>query len=194
MTQANPEMIAACHVLCPNRPLFLSGPEAYRQYFVEAAQRRHHARILFVQRPRAPARPYGYHRMQAWECWAYEAVGTYFWALSDTGNGSSWNEYTAPGTDYCPFFLDAETVTAGKHMEAIRESIQDFEYLVMLRDAIARAGESDTAAAASVLLAELPGRVLDASRSKTQYWNEPLDRDVADRARLEILDRLMELE
>ena len=132
--------------------------------------------------------------MQAWECWAYEAVGTYFWALSDTGNGSSWNEYTAPGTDYCPFFLDAETVTAGKHMEAIRESIQDFEYLVMLRDAIARAGESDTAAAASVLLAELPGRVLDASRSKTQYWNEPLDRDVADRARLEILDRLMELE
>ncbi len=194
MTQANPEMIAACHVLCPNRPLFLSGPEAYRQYFVD---RRNEGITLEFYSCSGPVRlldPYGYHRMQAWECWAYEAVGTYFWALSDTGNGSSWNEYTAPGTDYCPFFLDAETVTAGKHMEAIRESIQDFEYLVMLRDAIARAGESDTAAAASVLLAELPGRVLDASRSKTQYWNEPLDRDVADRARLEILDRLMELE
>jgi hypothetical protein len=38
-----------------------------------------------------------------------------------------------------PFFLDATSVTPGKHMEAIREGIQDYEYLVMLRDRLAAA-------------------------------------------------------
>jgi len=46
-------------------------------------------------------------------------------AFSDTGGGSSWNEYGAPGTDYCPFFLSPTTVTPGKHMEAIREGIEE---------------------------------------------------------------------
>ena len=83
-------------------------------------------------------------------------------------------------------------------MESIRESIEDFEYLVMLRDAIARAEETgkpaETIAQARALLEELPDRVLEASRSGTFRWNEPLDRDIADRARLEILDMLVLLQ
>ena len=38
-------------------------------------------------------------------------------------------------------------MTTGKHMESIRESIQDFEYLVMLRDALARAETANAPAA-----------------------------------------------
>ncbi len=197
MTQANQEMIAACHVLCPNRPMFLDGPESYRQYFVD---RRNEGITLEFYSCSGPVRlldPYAYHRMQAWECWKYEAEATYFWALGDTGGGSSWNEYVAPGTDYCPFFVEPAAVTAGKHMESIRESIQDFEYLVMLRDALARAETANAPAAtldaARALLAELPGRVLDASRAESLSWKEPLDRGVADRARLEILEMLTQL-
>ena len=33
-------------------------------------------------------------------------------------------------------FLDARTVTDGKHMEAIREGTEDYEYLRMLRDRV----------------------------------------------------------
>lgn len=198
MTKANQEMVAACHVLCPNRPLFLQGPETYRQYFVD---RRNEGIALDFYSCSGPVRlldPYSYHRMQAWECWKYQAEATYFWALSDTGGGSSWNEYAAPGTDYCPFFLDAVSVTPGKHMESIRESVEDFEYLVMLRGAIAQAEEAnkpaETIAKARALLEEAPGRVLEASRAGALNWKEPLDRDVADRARLEILEMLTQLQ
>jgi hypothetical protein len=198
MSQANPEMIAACHVLCPNRPIFLDSPEAYRQYFVD---RRNEGIALEFYSCSGPVRlldPYSYHRMQAWECWKYEADATSFWALGDSGGGSSWNEYIASGTDYCPFFLDAVSVTPGKHMESIRESVEDFEYLVMLREAIARSEEgskpADMIAKARALLETLPDEVLDASRGATKNWKEPLDRDFADRARLEIAEMLMQLQ
>ena len=198
MTKANQEMIATCHVLCPNRPMFLDGPESYRQYFVD---RRNEGITLEFYSCSGPVRlldPYAYHRLQAWECWKYEAEATYFWALGDTGGGSSWNEYIAPGTDYCPFFLEPASVTPGKHMESIRESIEDFEYLVMLRDAIAKAEAAGKPAElvgkAKALLDELPDRVLEASREGTLSWKEPRDRDFADRARLEILEMLVQLQ
>ena len=197
MSRANQQMIAACHVLCPNRPMFVAAPESYRHYFVD---RRNDGIALEFYSCSGPVRlldPCAYHRMQAWECWLYQAEATSFWALGDTGGGSSWNEYSAPGTDYCPFFVGPESVSAGKHMEAIRESIQDFEYLVMLRDAIDRATQAGTPAAtldaARTLLADLPGRVLDASRTPSFSWSEPLDRGVADQARLEILAMLARL-
>ncbi|MEA3365421.1 MAG: hypothetical protein U9Q79_07250, partial [Candidatus Hydrogenedentes bacterium] len=198
MAQANQEMIAACHVLCPNRPIFIKSPESYRQYFVE---RRNEGIALEFYSCSGPVRlldPYAYHRMQAWECWKYEADATYFWALGDSGGGSSWNEYIAPGTDYCPFFLDPVSVTPGKHMESIRESVEDFEYLVMLGEAIARAEQAnkpaDTIAKARALLDNLPSQVLDASRADTRNWKEPLDRGFADRARLQIAEMLVQLQ
>ncbi|MFO7973806.1 MAG: hypothetical protein R6V12_04145 [Candidatus Hydrogenedentota bacterium] len=198
MAQANQEMVRACHVLCPNRPIFLNSPESYRQYFVD---RRNEGIALEFYSCSGPVRlldPYAYHRMQAWECWKYKADATYFWALGDTGGGSSWNEYVAPGTDYCPFFLAPASVTAGKHMESIRESVEDFEYLVMLREAIARAEQADkpaeTIGKARALLEELPNQVLEASRADTFRWKEPLDRGFADRARMQIADMLVQLQ
>ena len=40
---------------------------------------------------------------------------------------------------YTPIFLDEVSVTAGKHLEAAREGIQDYEYFVMLDRAIQEA-------------------------------------------------------
>ena len=68
-------MIAACHVLCPNRPMFLDGPESYRQYFVD---RRNEGITLGFIRGRPVAcsilclPPHA-----AWECWKYEAEATF---------------------------------------------------------------------------------------------------------------------
>jgi len=197
MSQANQDMIAACHVLCPHRPNLHKGPQAYRDYFVA---RRNAGTALELYSCNGPVRsldPYAYHRLQAWDCWKYGAQAMYFWAFSDTGYGSSWNEYAAPGWDYCPEFLDATSVTPGKHMEAAREGVEDFEYLVMLRDAIIEAekqGETGEALQqARQLLAELPEQVLEAGTTESLRWDENIDRSVADVARVEILDALVAL-
>ena len=84
--------------------------------------------------------PYSYYRLQAWHCWQIGGTGSFFWAFGDNSGSSSWNEYLAAHNGpFTPLFLDAETVVAGKQMEAIRESVEDFEYFVMLRRATDRA-------------------------------------------------------
>jgi len=91
----------------------------------------------------------------------------------------------------------ATSVVAGKQLEACREGIEDYEYLVMLREAVAEAEASGrngrALARARRLLAEVPNRVLEAGTSNTFRWNAEIDRDGADRARLEILDALVSL-
>lgn len=195
--QANQEMLAACHVFCPNRCAMLVN-DKYRKYFT---QQRPPGTELELHSCNGPARlldPYAYHRLQAWECWKYGAKSTFFWAFGDGGGGSSWNEYAARGPSYTPFFLDAATVTSGKHMEAIRESIEDYEYLVMLRDRIAALDKkgmpSPALESARKLLARAPDRVLGAAGATLVQWKDAKDRDTADRVRVEILDALAALD
>jgi hypothetical protein len=138
--------------------------------------------------------PYAYHRLQAWSCWQYGASASYFWAFGDSGGGSSWNEYAARGAAFVPFFLDATSVTPGKHMEALREGVEDFEYLVMLRNRIAegeRTGARHQALErARKLLAEAPQRVGHAPGANGFMWAEEKDRTLADKIRIEILEAL----
>ena len=102
----------------------------------------------------------------------------------------------APRISYVPFFLDPTFVTPGKHMEAIREGVQDYEYLVMLRDRIAvkRRSNLDSALVgrAEKLLAEAPARVLGAPGAETGLmWSDPKDRTVAEKVRIDILEMLV---
>ncbi|MBN2311232.1 MAG: hypothetical protein JXR94_19800 [Candidatus Hydrogenedentes bacterium] len=198
MAKADPEMIAACHVLCPNRPRFFSADQAYRDYYIA---RRDQGTTLEFYSCSGPVRyldPYSYHRIQAWHCWQYEAKGSYFWAFGDNGGGSSWNEYAAPGTDYCPMFLDDTSVTAGKHMEACREGIEDYEYLAMLEAAIENAESRGVCRRrinrARAVLTQAPARVTAAAPVPGHPWYKELDRTVADAARVEILEALTALE
>ena len=192
---ANQAMMANCDVLCPNRPMFLAGNQTFRDYY---AQRRAAGTELAFYSCSGPARlldPYAYHRLQAWTCWQQGARSSFFWAFGDAGGGSSWNEYAQQrSTAFTPLFLDATGVTAGKHMEAIRESVEDYEYLGMLRDKIAaadQAGQKGPALErARQLLAGAVGRVLNAPGASVLTWSAPKDRGVADAVRMEILDAL----
>ncbi|HIE52780.1 MAG TPA: hypothetical protein EYP85_13580, partial [Armatimonadetes bacterium] len=135
--QANREMMETCDVLCPNRPAFLTAAQSYRDFYL---QQREQGRELWFYSCSGPVRlldPYSYHRLQHWTCWQYGAKGSGFWAFGDSGGGSSWNEYACPRVTYTPLFLDATSVTAGKHLEAVREGVEDYEYLVMLQQQIA---------------------------------------------------------
>ena len=83
-------------------------------------------------------------------------------------------------------------------MEAIRESVQDYEYLVMLRDRIAaldKAGKASPALAkAKALLATACDRVLKGMDAESFRWDVPKDRSVADTVRIEVLDALTALQ
>jgi hypothetical protein len=196
--QADPQMMAACDILCPNRVYFLTSNQAYRDYFAAWAARGKTLNFYSCSGPVRIFDPYYYHRLQAWTCWQFGATSSFFWAFGDSGCGSSWNEYKQPrGASFVPFFLDATSVTPGKHMEAIRESVEDFEYLVMLRDRVAaldNQGVKDASVErARKLLAEAAGRVTRPHAYAEFEWHEPKDRTIADRVRVEILDTLTDL-
>jgi hypothetical protein len=197
MAEANPEAIELSDVLCPNRPRFLQQGPAYWAYFEEQRARGKTLELYSCAGPARTLDPYRYYRLQAWDCWKYKATASYFWAFGDTGNGNSWNEYAASGRDFCPHFLDATSVTTGKHMEAAREGIEDYEYLVMLRDAIAaaeqRGEEDDALTRARTLLEEAVERVCPDGVPAAFAWSKELDRTTADAVRIEILETLIAL-
>ena len=126
------------------------------------------------------------------------AEGMGYWAFGDSSGASSWNEYAARAGAFTPLFLDRLTVTPAKHMEAIREGVEDYEVLRMLHDRVEereRAGDRGAdVAAARKLLEEGPARVTGfMTSSSLGLWKEPKDREAADRVRIEAMDALVRL-
>ncbi len=198
MNKANQDMVAACDVLCPNRPIFFNAPQSYRDYH---AERQKDGIALEFYSCSGPARlldPYRYYRLQAWDCWRFGGEGTYFWAFADASGGSSWNEYTAKRPPYTLSFIDKDSVVAGKQMEACREGIEDYEYFAMLERAISEAEAQGKTGpeldGAKKLLSEGPERVCTDTDSKSYRWHEPgIDRSLADATRIEVLEVLTSL-
>ena len=104
-------------------------------------------------------------------------------------------------------FIDEVSVTAGKHLEAAREGVQDYEYFVMLDRAIEEASAQGITGPeleeARQLLDDLPASVCDAGghgddvggdkRLGGMHWLRDLDRTLADKARIQVLAALTEL-
>ena len=193
-----PEYPALMDVLCPNRPMWISNRAVFEQYY---ADQREAGRTLSFYSCSGPVRhldPYSYHRLQAWDCFRVGAVESFFWAMGDTGGASSWNEFAAERTGYSPQFIGATDCTTSKHMEAIRESAYDYEYLIMLRDAVGaaeQAGRDDAILQkARALLAEGPLRVLTAEDVDRWGWLDDKDRSIADQVRVELIEALEALQ
>ncbi len=194
--EADPEMLAACDVLCLHRPRFYHRA-SYRDFYTTRKPPGTELAFYSCNGPVRLLDPYAYHRLQAWTCWKYGAAGSYFWSFGDSGGASSWNEYVSSRYPYVPFFLEPDGVTAGKHMEAVREGVEDYEYLVMLREAIAVSVASGVDASridrARTLLAEAADRVLGTPTVDSLQWGDAKDRAGADRVRVEILTLLESL-
>lgn len=196
--QGNPEMFAASSVLCPQYPMWIAQGKPFADFF---AKQREAGRELWFYTCSAPGKlldPYGLYRMQQWFCWKYEAKGTCFWAFCDSSDSSSWNEYLSKSGAFTPLFLDSKTVTDGKHMEAIREGMEDYEYLRILRDRIAELRKKGVTgkdvAAAEALLASAADRVTGCIKQQEDIkWRQPKDRSIADQVRLEVLNALLAL-
>lgn len=196
--KAPSELFTLSDVLCPNLLMWQREGERFAGFYVKQRDAGRRLSFYSCSGPGKLLDPYAYHRMQHWFCWKYDARGSFFWAFGDSNGSSSWNEYLSKRGAYTPVFLDDKTVTPGKHMEAIREGIEDYEYLRILCDRIAElekvgkpGGPIDSA---KKLLGSAADRVTacitDANAIK---WVEPKDRTVADEIRVEILEALMRL-
>ena len=174
--------------------MWLTSGEKFARFYLNEQQA---GRTLQFYSCSGPARlldPYSYYRLQAWHCWQIRATGSWFWSFGDNDGSSSWNEYMAVAGPYTPLFLDDNSVVAGKQMEAIRESVEDYEYFVMLRQAITRAKAAGRTGAeidrAEALLSDGVRQVLVAPGAEKLFWREPKDRNRADTVRLDVLKAL----
>ncbi len=196
--KADPELFALSHILCPNLPMWLDRGAPFADFYT---RQREAGRRLWFYSCSGPGKlldPFSYHRMQQWFCWVHGAEGSGFWAFGDGNGAFPWNEYLTSVGAYTPLFLSATTVTPGKHMEAIREGVEDYEYLRMLRDRIEELARKGVPAAALEparrLLLEGPARVTACMTSSAACsWKAPKDRAVADQVRVEILEALASL-
>ena len=200
------EMFSQVDILCPHLPAFLASPEDGWHHKLFLDQKRQ-GRELWFYSAAGPVRtfdPFSYYLLQHWRCFKYGATGSAFWAFADSGRTeqrqtiSCWNEFPAAGNGpYCPLYLDAASVTAAKYMEAIREGVQDYEVLVMLRERIRQLEQKGTGpqalARAKTLLATACDRVLAGEDGPNYRWDEPKDRSVADTVRIEVLEMLAQL-
>jgi hypothetical protein len=197
--KATPELFELSTTLCPNLPMWIGQGEPFADFYVKQRQA---GRILWFYSCSGPGKlldPYSYHRMQHWFCWKYQAQGSGFWAFGDSNGAPSWNEYLSNVGAYTPLFLDKDSVIGGKHMEAIREGIEDYEYLRMLRDRIvevqAKGAKGKVVDSAKRLLDTAADRVTSCMRSSDMIqWGQAKDRSIADTVRLEVLEILSELE
>ena len=193
-----PEMFAACTVLCPNTPMLLAQGKPFVNFYREQQKA---GRVLWLYSCSGPAKlldPYAYHRGQKWRALELGALGSCYWAFGCGGGiGNSWNAYAQKGVEYSPYFVGRMSVTDGKHMEAIREGVQDYEYFVMLRKRIRqldRQGDKRPALEqARRLLIEGPRRVNEKITSASLSWSAKKDRSIMDKVRIRALELLNEL-
>ena len=190
------EMMSEMDVLIPNRSQWLRMKGWFSDMF--AAQKRQGRELGFYSCD-GPARrfdPFSYYLLQQWHCFGIGAEWSTFWSVGDSRNTDVWNEYDTPGGGpFSMVYLTPTSVTDTKYMEAIREGVQDYEYLAMLRDATTAAGNRDDPAVtrARELLATACERVLAGETRDNYRWSEEKDRGIADRVRVEIIETLTAL-
>ena len=137
-----------------------------------------------------------YFRLQQWACWTISGGAPEswagFWSYCDMRGVKPWNQLAGSALDrnWCPAYVDTKSATDGKHWLAIFEGVNDYEYLLILKNRIAEleaAGQtSDALTAAKKVLAEVPDEIIDAVREND-------DVNACDAGRLKVLAALTAL-
>lgn len=187
-------MMANVDVLCAKRRTYLTEPKWYQDLFLDQRSAGRELCFFDSDGPTPRLDPYSYYLLQGWHSFEIGAKGSAFWAFGDNGGASSWNVYPPTvGQPYTPLYLDDTSVTGSKYMEAIREGIEDYEYLIMLRtyvEELKKRGAMVELASAQELLESAADRVLASEAGATHYWDQEKDRSQADQVRVEILEML----
>jgi hypothetical protein len=131
------DAITTMDIVCPNLPRFITGGAPVQKYFSNLCD---HGKELWFYQASGPSwqfDPQLYYRYQAWHAFDAGAAGEGFWSFGDTGKApTSWNGYSNTGVVYAPAYLGENTVNDSIHWDAVREGVEDYEELAMLKDAI----------------------------------------------------------
>ena len=201
VSKCDPALFELSDIICPKKRIVIR-----EKQFEFYENLRKNGKTLWLFSCRSNARlldPVTYYRAQHWRVFMMGGEGSLFWALgSGGGRKGNWNAYSQ-GNDFTPYFVsDTGPFMESKQYEGIREGVQDYEYLCMLRDRIAELKEAgQDVAAAEKFLAAAPERGIveikppDATWSLpfNPFWNNNKDRSVVDKVRIEVLQMLNSL-
>lgn len=192
------DMMAQMDVLVPYRKMWLRGKDWFKQLFLDQRAKGRELGFYSCDGPARRFDPFSYYLLQQWHTFAIGGRWACFWAFGDNSKADPWNEYASDGRGpYSPVYLDDTSVTSAKYMEAIREGVEDYEYLVMLRDRLAakKAAAADDPAVkrGELLLATACERVLAGEEGDNYTWDQDKDRSLVDAVRIEILEALTAL-
>ncbi|MHB9035997.1 MAG: discoidin domain-containing protein [Armatimonadota bacterium] len=139
----------------------------------------------------ASLNPYVTLRRLIWSAFYEDAFGVASFSFGQEGNFiSSWNTYSGDGTVALScVFIGAEEITDAVPLEAVREGVEDYEYLAMLKDAALATKNLDLRAKAEALIAE-SGREVLGKNGCVPYELATNDCGIADVYRLRVLDIL----
>jgi len=180
----NPQLPEVVDVLCPQRAIWLRNPKAHEEFYLGWKVKGKRLALYSCSGPSKLLDPYAYYRLQAWHCFAIGADEMFFWAFGDNGGNSCWNAYLDPRNCYTPLFIAPDSVTPAKHMEAIREGVQDYEILTMLSRMVREwRFKSSLSAEVERLLKEGIAKVLQPIGVNELRWHVSKDRTIADRVR-----------
>ena len=196
------EAITLADIACPTLDEYLPGGEEVKEYWKQRQLAGQELWFFMCMGPTRTFDPYMYYRLMSWHAFANGAKGVAFWSFVQRATPSSWNEYIASGDPYTPVFIEPDDITDGIHWEAVREGLEDYEYLAMLSDAAKESSDSIFKARAEKLLSEATAAALyDFLKPKSPFLHEsrqaPLYdwkiiriRNTADKYRMKILELL----
>jgi hypothetical protein len=169
------EAITLADIICPQLLTYHRGGPVLAQYYENLRLAGHQLWFYQCSGPTRTYNPQSYYRLLAWHAFARNMKGMLFWSFFDMGNArSSCNEYDSSGVSYTPVFLDPGSITGGIHWEAVREGIEDYEYLAMLRDAAGRTSNAALKSKAQALLEETSKQVIE-TYSDNYAWGNVRD-------------------
>lgn len=195
------EMIKASDIVCIHLPEYGYRMDLVEECLNEAVVGKKEISMYSSLGPARLFDPYYYHRLQAWHAWRRNASSMSFWCYWNyypNASASAWNELTTKNVQaFGVVYSDATSLASSKHWEAVREGMEDYEYLFMLKaktdELKAKSEKADAVKNAEKLLATLPSKVAGTYERHAIYWTTPKDRDSADQARIEILNALENL-
>lgn len=166
------EMAKYMDILTPNTQKYFGSYEKPARDFFE--KQRLDGKNLWLYACIGPTRlfnPQQYFRGQAWRVFSMGGNGMGFWAFGDSGGQpTSWNDYQI-SQSFTLAIIDEDTVHNSINWESVREGVQDFEELAMLRDAIAQSSDAAFKTAAQKVLSDAIAAVLD-TRTNDRWYNE----------------------
>jgi hypothetical protein len=177
----NQDSIAPIDIICPALSAYFDGGRPLQKYFQQLQAQ---GKQQWFYQCTGPVRLYDpqlYYRYQAWHAFADGATGEGFWSFSDISKAlSSFSEYGTGRINYAPVFFDGDMVYDSVHWDAVREGVEDYEELAMLRDAIKSSNNATWKQQAQQTLDEAIKTVTGIWKKPVYDWNQKSDAELAD--------------